>query len=351
MDQLTSLTAEYSIVEKTEAKPDIRESNSALGDSYFLLAGEEYKKMEPLGIPLPEKRHDIFRHIFQVALIARLIVKHSDVSNKNVLMDQAERYGLTHDRGRLDDLFALEDDAKYKRKEDKKYNGNNHPIAGMLRLEAEGFTPLYQEMALDHHLMGMGHSLTHRPALGIEIKKKLAMPGADKAQILRDGVATLDTRYGIAGLALILADLSKDYPYFDQQGNVKPEDEYRKHTSSIEAFSSTLGDKLVNRQLHENHFPPNKERHQSEILGKDFVLTMIDFVKEKYGVDYEAAIVDAKGQWGNEDENIPGKWQEIQPKWDELVLGKQAERIIPLAPPPFLHFPQLENRDIAADDK
>jgi len=280
-----------------------------------------------IGATPPEIIPESLVHIEQVSLVAECIAG-----------DTARMYGYTHDIGRLRDVEALLHDATLTDKKNKLYNSNNHPLAGNFILRSEQFHELYSLFALDHHQMGLGFPIVGRPSVkqiivgGDGLIGTRSVEEIPEADILK-GIHHIDALYGAAGIAAILADLSKAYTIQNGVASNRP---------TIAAFSKENAQLLIERLLLKGDMKEGDERHKTELLGVRYILRMIDFLKESYGIDYGNAIQEAQRRWEGTKNAEPAVKDKIQQQWNQTIA---KPLVIPIP------ITRTVEDAVAADDK
>ncbi len=252
-------------------RENITHDNSSL-TSYVV--GEVFNKIVQEGRKTTAP-HEILFHIFQVSLIAEQIVALSTIPDqqKRQVIEDSERFGLTHDIGRIDDIPTMET---------PRYNANAHPVVGAERIRQLGFERRYSDFALDHHQFGLSIDQQIRQ----EHLQRISERGTGSI------AEWYDAKYGIAGLATVIADSSKSYPNPD-----KP------HRSSITAFTEERARALIDRQLKMGSYTKGDELYSTEKVGTRCLLDAITYLETRYGVDYQQAIVAAQQMWNLTEEN------------------------------------------------
>lgn len=253
----------------------IKADNNHLADHVVRCFVSELKNKR---LDFPPTSPEPLHHIFQVTTVAKNIVLNSnlDEGEKKNLTDEAIRYGYTHDIGRSKSAGV------------KIYHADDHPRDGRVMLQELKFPEKYADFALDHHRMGFGLEIPGRPN-NLQLAKEKGVEALTEFY---------DKKYGLAGLASFVADLSKAY-----------NDPANKNMPTIAEFTEESAEKLIKRQIENGNFKEGDEKHQTELLGVKFILHTIKYLKDKYGVDYNKAVKDAQADWErNEKPRLEGRW-------------------------------------------
>ena len=287
----------------------------------------------------PKERPNFLIHMMQVNMVTSSLldaVTHkpdgSELSQeeKREIKRQGGMYAGIHDIGRILDI----PDLPHIRRSDM------HAINGRTLLHEflPGENDKYMRFAYGHHNWGLymefpnphnGGALEEgfKPVLAARADAKRRVEGAFKwfrkyfkrsaynsalhneqmkaqDQALNELVNHYDQTFGIAGIAAVVADLSKAY--------IDPVDIHR---SVIDDLTPEKGEALLERQISFGSYDRNSPRHLNEIMGVQFILKLIDRMREAYGVDYHEAIGDAKEKWeGYVIDSLNREWEELTAK-------------------------------------
>lgn len=285
---------------------DFDEYRSKLIDFLFLIFQKYYVRTgAEVSSDLPPKS---LYHIFQVEIIAKALAANSNTREPffGLTPEQvASCYALIHDIGRALDM-PLHPFAGYimTKTAIKQNNGN----------DTSDFNKKLQRFTLAHHTFGLGFDTEF---LG-KIKNSINLSGqkvevdSEKLNQIFDELYEI---YGLGGLCAQVADLSKErteeYMYYVpgiyslEQGLSLVENQINKYE---EWQKSIMNGNPLN--LPKLGYPRDSEQYKTELHGIYFIQYLIQYLKDRFGINYEQCIQDSQTQMDSMAEEIELRWRE-----------------------------------------
>ena len=245
-------------------------------------------------------------HVIQVALTSgaqiETINKNDDVSsglNYGYLYEQISTliYAFVHDIGSAVEM------------------GANHTRVGEYIAETVGFDSPVSKFTVDHHHFGLsirdklkGYILNKINGTFTENKSDYVAgvlngeKDIELEKILKPMTKFFLQRFGVSGATVLIADSSKTYT--DKDNPFVPK---------IAMFNQGLAKELISNQIDKGRYVANSDEALVEAVGTRFILYLIKYLTEEYGLDYERAIEKAKEQYQEF-----GK-QFVQDNWQETI--------------------------------
>lgn len=289
------------VTPSTEFKrdPEVLENNF-LRDYLIEQAMMIYKDM---GREVPEKPPESMYHIWQVSCEGVEIVRASNLGDeeKRKQIKEADKDGLVHDLGRIDDIRDLEEDNLHRGEKNykKRFRRDKHLLRGARRALELGLDKKDVDLAILHNRWGLGRAVADSESMLLFAQRK----GFEAV------VRYYLDRYGLAGLAIVISDISKAYN--DPNNKFMPE---------ISELTSRVASELIEGQVNKGNFTKDSFRYKSENIGKFFMLYAIDFIKREYGVDYHLATENARKRWGVYKD-------ELETNWRDKIKGMERARL------------------------
>jgi hypothetical protein len=170
------------------------------------------------------------------------------------------------------------------------------------------------DIAHAHHCFGLG--AVFKDTFTERARKAIGKPEDSEGETVGKIYQEAKEKFGLAGIALMLADVSKAY-----------KDPRDLNMSMIWKFDEQVGQELLDRQVKRGVYKKGEKKYIEEETGMTLLSRIIPLLEKDLDTDYGQAISNARGRYTSEGLLL------VKERWNAAVKAYEKEQADEIPPP------------------